>query len=87
MASLIIIDTNLLQRIVRSSQPIADALKRYLKAGAQVYISRPAYKTLVDGAPTPQMGRSYRQMLADLRIQITASNAMSDRVNFFAGNM
>ena len=87
MADVIILDTNVLKHISRGSQPVAEALNRYVKAGAEIYISRAAYNELVGGAPSPQMAGQYRALLEDLRIRIADSGRMADRVSFLADNI
>jgi len=87
MPDTIILDTNVLKLVSQGNQNVADALTRYLKSGAQVYISKAAYEELVTRAKTPQMGGQYREMLADLRINVADSGKMADRVNVYADNI
>ncbi len=87
MGDTIILDTNVLTTIARGNQPAADALSRYLKTGTPVYISRAAYEELVTRAKPTQLGGQYREILADLRINIAASGAMADRINLIADNI
>jgi hypothetical protein len=78
VAEPILLDTNILTDISRGNQQVADALNRYVKSGTPVYISRAAYDELVTRAPTAQMRGQYREMLADMRIQIAPSGPLTD---------
>jgi predicted nucleic acid-binding protein len=83
----ILLDTNILPHIARGNQQVAEALKRYLKSGTQVYIAKAAYEELVTRAPNAQMSGQYREMLADLRIGVAEPGKMANRIKVIADNI
>jgi predicted nucleic acid-binding protein len=83
----IVIDANLLKNISQGNVDAAEALLRYRRAGAEIYISRPAYEELVTRAPTPRFRAQYRTMLKELDIKIAPASAMKARVDLYADNI
>src|SRR6266567_7060689 len=83
----IVIDANLLKNTSQGNVDAAEALLRYRRAGAEIYISRPAYEELVTRAPTPRFRAQYRTMLKELDIKIAPASAMKARVDLYADNI
>jgi predicted nucleic acid-binding protein len=86
MPDTIVIDTNVVKDIGRGNRLVAETLKGYLASGAKVYIAKASYNELIGGAPNRQWAGQYREILADLNIEVAPAGAMAERINFMADN-
>lgn len=84
----ILIDKNVITELARGNTLVAEALKRILASGEQVYMSRAAYDELVRDSPV-HLRMSYEKLLQDLRITTApaAASSLKDRADFYADNI
>lgn len=84
----ILLDKNVITNVARGDVATAQALKRILASGEQVYIAHAAYNELVRDSPI-QMRMGYEKLLKDLHLTTPPAGATSikDRGDFYADNI